>query len=191
LRSVARELGIRHFLLPEVSITHDLHWLATFCDLLSEGEPRIFWEGLVEGEHVDNILIEPLRQAGCEALWYQFDLLHMLDAREARRAFCAHVLAAKEAGIYTRALLDLQPPYDRLPALIDMTATFGIQDVRFKASRPLIARQISGAPSFGGDQIEQDAQRLYDEVLSKQRMIDRFGSALGPMLWRLGRGGAH
>jgi hypothetical protein len=190
LRSVARELGIRHFLLPHIPVTQDLRWLRAFCEELRDAEPKIFWEGLVVADQLNESLIDAMRQAGCEAAWFQFDMLAMLDSRAARRDFIARVNAAKAAGIRTRTLLDLQPPYDRLPALIDMTATFGIEEVQFQAPQTPPQQAALAPLGLGGSQIEQDAQRLYEETISRQRMIDRFGIHLGPMLWRLGIGGA-
>jgi len=190
LRCVARELGIRHYLLPHVPVTHDLRWLLRFCDELNDSDPKLFWEALVEDDQLTPTLVEQMAQAGCEAVWFQFDLLRLLDSREARREFIGRVQATKAAGIFTRVLLDLQPPYDRLPALVDMTATFGIEDVRFKAPRSLPSQPAAAQEPLVAARIEEDAQRLYQETVSRQRMIDRFGSHLGPMLWRLGIGGA-
>lgn len=185
LQSVARELGIRHFLLPDLPVTADAQWLRSFCEELAAAETRVFWEGSVQAGQISDEIVLLLQQSGCEALWFQFDLLTMLDSRDSRQGFCARVAAIKAAGIFTRTLFDLQPPYDRLPALIDMTATFGIEDVQFQANQ-FYPEQPVPVASSSATQLEQNAQRLYEDTVVKQRMIDRFGMHLGPVLWRLG-----
>ena len=98
------------------------------------------------------------------------------------------VSAKQQNGIFVRAQIELEPPYDAIPALVDLSATFGLDDVRFNIRQ----RAVAPAPTTGQPAVEQVAEMAhlrYRSRRSRQYFIERFGPQLGPMLWRVGRAG--
>jgi hypothetical protein len=188
IRSIAREHGIRHVVFLDPPLTHDMVWLNELLNHLMTADLGIGWEGRVRHERLTPELLSAFRRAGCEILCFHFNAAEVLDTRDQRAALSAIVEQAHELGMLVRAQIDLEPPYDAIPALVDLSATFGLDDVRFNV------RQRAAAPAPATDQpaIEQVAEMAhsrYQSRRSRQYFIERFGPQLGPMLWRVGRAG--
>ena len=67
-----------------------------------------------------------------------------------------------------------------MPHLVDVAATFGLDDVSFDVAK-------SEAASVGADetQLREMARQIYDQGRDRQRLINRFGPALGSLIWRI------
>jgi hypothetical protein len=188
IRSIAREHGIRHVIFADLSLTHDMAWLSELLEHLADADLGVGWEGRVRHERLSAELLHTFRRAGCEILCFQFNAAEVLDTREQRAALSAIVEQAHELGIIVRAQIELEPPYDAIPALVDLSATFGLDDVRFNVRQ----RAAAPAPATNHPAIEQVAEMArsrYRSRRSRQYFIERFGPQLGPMLWRVGRAG--
>lgn len=188
LRSVAREHGIRHFVFPSPPLTHDLAWLREALYHLATSDLGIGWEGNVRHEHLTPDLLQMCRRAGCEVLCFEFDALEVLDSKQARAALSATVAQAHKLGISVRAHIQLQPPYGAVPALVDMSATFGLDEVRFSVAQSETVREHTG-DGLELEDVAEMARSRYRSSRSRQFFIDRFGPQLGPVLWRVGRAG--
>jgi hypothetical protein len=187
LRSVAREHGIRHFVFPDPPLTHDLAWLRDMLYHLGTADLGIGWEGKARHECLTPELLRMCRQAGCEVLCFEFDALEVLDSKPARAALSAIVEQAHALGISVRAHIKLEPPYGAVPALVDMSATFGLDDVRFSVQQQM--QQYPMGEGLGLEDVAEMARSRYRSSRSRQFFIERFGPQLGPMLWRVGRAG--
>jgi hypothetical protein len=188
IRSIAREHGIRHVAFLDPPLTHDMTWLHELLDCLLAADLGVGWEGRVRHERLSPELLRVFRRAGCEVLCFQFDAAEVLDTRDQRAALSAIVEQAHELGMLVRAQIELEPPYDAIPALVDLSATFGLDDVRFNVRR----RTAAPAPAADHPALEQVAEMArsrYRSRRSRQFFIERFGPQLGPMLWRVGRAG--
>jgi hypothetical protein len=188
IRSIAREHGIRHVVFADPPLTHDLVWLGELLEHLAAADLGISWEGRVRHDRLSPDLLRAFRHAGCEILCFQFNAAEVLDTRNQRAAFSAIVEQAHDLGIFVRARIELEPPYDAIPALVDLSATFGLDDVRFNVRQ----RAVVPAPATSQPAIEQVAEMAhlrYRSRRSRQFFIERFGPQLGPMLWRVGRAG--
>jgi hypothetical protein len=188
IRSIAREHGIRHVAFADPPLTHDVTWLSELLEQLAAADLGIGWEGHVRHERLTTDLLHAMRRAGCEILCFQFNAAEVLDTRDQRAVLSAIVEQAHELGIVVRARIELEPPYDAIPALVDLSATFGLDDVRFNVRQ----RATAPAPATGQPAIEQVAEMArsrYQSRRSRQHFIERFGPQLGPMLWRVGRAG--
>jgi len=86
-----------------------------------------------------------------------------------------------------RAQIRLDPSYAAMPALVDVAATFGLDDVRF--SVPETQAPAQRADAIGMENVTEMVQSRYRSSLSRQFFIERFGPRMGPMLWRIGRAG--
>jgi len=187
LRSVSREYGIRHYFFPDVALTTDLDWLHEFLTRLHDADMRIAWEGVVNTERLDMALLKQMLQAGCEVLRFDFDSTRVFESFQVRTQLKQAVANTRQVGIYARADLELKPPYESLPHLIDVAATFGFDSVNFKvrstSSQDTIQEEFR---AIGEDmQLEEYVRQRYYAGRTRQQLIDRFGSALGNLLWRL------
>ena len=189
LRSITREHGIRHFLFPEPPLTHDLAWLSDLLYHLSTSDLGIGWEGSVRHEALTPDLLRMCRQSGCEVLCFEFDAQEVLESQHARAALSAVVEHAHDLEISVRANIQLQPPYGAIPALVDMSATFGLDEVRFSVQQHTPANQHAPADGLALEEVAEMARSRYRSSRSRQFFIERFGPQLGPMLWRVGRAG--
>jgi hypothetical protein len=188
IRSIAREHGIRHVVFLDPPLTCDMAWLHELLAHLATADLGVGWEGRVRHERLTSELLRAFRRAGCEVLCFQFDAAEVLDTRDQRAALSAIVEQAHELGMLVRAEIELEPPYDAIPALVDLSATFGLDDARFHV------RQRAAAPAPAADhpaieQVAEMARSRYRSRRSRQFFIERFGPQLGPMLWRVGRAG--
>jgi hypothetical protein len=188
IRSIAREHGIRHVVFLDPPLTHNMAWLGELLDHLAAADLGIGWEGRVRHERMTPELLRAFRGAGCEVLCLQFNAAEVLDTRDQRAALSAIVEQAHELGMLVRAQIELEPPYDAIAALVDLSATFGLDDVRFTV-RQRVAAPAPAADQPAIDQVAEMARSRYRSRRSRQYFIERFGPQLGPMLWRVGRAG--
>lgn len=188
MRSVAREHGIRHFVCAGPPLTADLDWLRDLLYHLTTSDLGISWEGSVDYNSLSIELLRMCRRAGCEALCFPFDGIEVLGSKSAREKLSAIVEQAHSLDIAIRAHIYLDPTYAAIPTLVDISATFGIDDVRFsvlKASPH--AQRKSGEIEL--ENVAEMVQSRYRSSRSRQFFIERFGPRMGPMLWRVGRAG--
>lgn len=185
LRSVSREYGIRHYLFPGVALTTDMEWLHEFLTRLYDAELSIAWEGVVAAEMLDVVLLKQMARAGCETLRFDFSSTRVFESSQVRAQLKQTVTHARHAGIYARADLELEPPYEALPHLIDVASTFGFDRVAFKVRSTKNFTQDEPPTSSDDVQLEEYARQRYHAGRTRQQLIDRFGSALGTLLWRL------
>lgn len=185
LRSVSREYGIRHYLFPGITLTTDLDWLQELLTRLQEADLRISWEGSANADLLDKPLLTQMARAGCETVCFDFNAVQIFESAKARARLKQVVTHAHQVGIYARANLDLEPPYEAIPHLVDVAATFGLDDVNFKVRSAKVADHITTRAAAEDTQIEEFARQLYYAGRNRQQLIDRFGSALGTLLWKL------
>jgi hypothetical protein len=188
IRSIAREHAIRHVAFLDPLLTHDMAWLRDLLAHLMAADLGVSWEGCVRHEHLTPELLHDFRRAGCEVLCFQFDAAEVLDTRAGRAALSAVVEQAHELGMLVRAEIELAPPYDAILALVDLSATFGLDDARFNV-RARAAAPARAAEHPAIEQVAEMARSRYRSRRSRQFFIERFGPQLGPMLWRVGRSG--
>jgi hypothetical protein len=188
LRSIAREYGIRHVVFSGPPLTEELAWLREMLYHLAVADLGIGWEASVRHQHLTPNLLQLFQRAGCEILCCRFNAAEVLDSRAERQALLALVEQAHALSMSVRAYILLEPPYGAIPALVDLSATFGLDDVRFSVVQP--------APPDHGEnnrpaleEVAEMARLRYRSSRSRQFFIDRFGPQLGPMLWRVGRAG--
>jgi hypothetical protein len=189
LRSIAREHGIRHVVFLDPPLTHDLAWLCEMLYHLASADLGVGWEGRVRHQHLTPELLQLFQRAGCEVLGLQFNAVEVLDSRDKRAALSAVVDQAHELGLLVRAHIELEPPYDAIPVLVDMSATFGLDDVRFSVQQRPVSLERSEVASPALEAVAEMARSRYRSRRSRQFFIERFGPQLGPMLWRVGRAG--
>ncbi len=180
LRSVAQEFGIRHFLIPDVPITGDRAWLEEWLTRLAEAAPEISWEAMARPGDLDAALVALMARAGCEALRFQINAAQVFESTAAREQVRQAVARARQHGIFSRGDVTLVPPYESIPHLVDVAATFGLDDVRFE----VVQEEATGA-GFDEMQLRELARQIYIQGRDRQRFINRFGPALGNLIWRL------
>lgn len=190
MQSIVREHGIRHFVFPTPAITSNLPWLRRLLDQLAAIDLGPCWEACAWYRALDSVLLRALQRAGCEVLCLPFSAGDVLDS-SAERAVLSHVVQqAHDLGISVRGQITLEPPYAAIPALVDVSATFGFDDVHFRVALDPAADQRR--PAIDGLTLEDVAEMArvrYRSSRSKQFFVDRFGPQLGPMLWHVGRVG--
>jgi len=189
LRSIAREYGIRDVVFLDPPLTDDLAWLREMLYHLIAADLSIGWEASVRHQHLTPDLLGMFRRSGCEVLCFQFNAVDVLDSRDERAALSAIVAQAHELGMHVRAHIQLDPPYDAIPALVDLSATFGLDDVRFSVRQRAVGQERAASDPPALEQVAEMARSRYRSRRSRQFFIERFGPQLGPMLWRVGRSG--
>ena len=173
LRSVSHEFGLRHYLIADVPLTLDRAWLVELLTRLCDAKLGIGWEAIAQPEQLDAELIAHMARAGCEILGFQLDAVNVFESTAARQALQKAVTSARQNGIFVQATLKLEPPYESIPHLVDVAATFGLDAVRF---------DVAGGEAASVGAI---AQKIYDQGRERQRLINRFGAALGGLIWHL------
>jgi hypothetical protein len=186
LQSIAREHGVHHVQFLDPPLTYDLVWLRELLYDLADADLGMGWEGAVRHQSLSPELLDLFRRAGCEALCFEFNAVDVLDSREERAALSGLVAQAHELGMWVRAQIELAPPYGAISALVDMSATFGLDDVRFNVKQ---RAATSEAERPEPTDVAEMAHERYRSRRSRQLFIQRFGPQLGPMLWRAGRAG--
>lgn len=185
LASVSREFGIRHFLFSGVTLTTDLVWFRDLLSHLIDVDLQIAWEGTVDPEKLTPQLLGSMAQAGCETLRLDFNATQVFESAQARARLKQTIADARQHTIHARAELKLEPPYEAMPHLVDVAATFGLDDVSFKvrASRSVGDVDVG---SIGEDaKLKEVARQRYHAGRSRQQLIDRFGGTIGLLLWKL------
>jgi len=180
LRSVAQEFGIRHFLIPDVPITGDRAWIEEWLARLAEAAPGISWEAMARPGDLDAALVALMARAGCEALRFQINAAQVFESTAAREQVRQAVARARQHGIFSRGDVTLVPPYESIPHLVDVAATFGLDDVRFE-----VVQEEAASAGFDEMQLRELARQIYIQGRDRQRFINRFGPALGNLIWRL------
>jgi hypothetical protein len=189
LRSVAREYGIRHFVFSGPSLSADLSWLHDMLYHLATSDIGIHWEGSLDYTRLTPDLLRMCRRAGCEVLCFPLDAISVVSSRAARAALSAAVEQAHRMDIAVRAQIELDPSYAAMPTLVDLAATFGLDDVRFNVPKHADQRERSVGDNIELDNVAEMVQSRYRSSRSRQFFIERFGPRVGPMLWRVGRAG--
>jgi hypothetical protein len=189
LRSVAREYGIRHFVFSGPSLSADLSWLHDMLYHLATSDIGIRWEGSLDYTHITPDLLRMCRRAGCEVLCFPLDAIQVVGSRAARARLSAAVEQTHRMDIAVRAEIELDPSYAAMPTLVDLAATFGLDDVRFSVPKLAGQRARAVGDDLGLDNVAEMVQSRYRSSRSRQFFIERFGPRMGPMLWRVGRAG--
>ncbi len=189
LRSVAREYGIRHFVLTGPLLSADMVWLQDLLYHLATSDLGISWEGSARYDSLNTDLLRMFRRAGCEVLCFPLDAIEVLGSKAARAALMDVISQAHELGIAVRAQIQLNPSYAAIPSLVDIAATFGLDDVRFSVPQAKAQEQHCAEDAVGLENVTEMVQSRYRSSLSRQFFIERFGPRMGPMLWRIGRAG--
>lgn len=180
LRSVSREFGLRHYLIPDVPVTLDRAWLVELLTRLCDAKLGVSWEATAAPEQLDEALVAHMARAGCESVHFQLEAAKVFESTIARDQLRLAVEHLRSRGIFIRATVKLVPPYESIPHLVDVAATFGLDDVRFDVA-------TFEAASVGADetQLREMARQIYDQGRDRQRFINRFGPALGNLIWKL------
>lgn len=180
LRSVSAEFGLRHYLFPEVSMTTDRPWLVELLTRLCDAHLNIRWEAHGNAEEFDEVLSEHMAYAGCEAFTLFLPAASVFESAEVRARVRQAVTTARHHGVFVRAHVRLEPPYESVPHLVDVAATFNLDDVYFD----VVATGGDGAADESL-MVTDIARRIYDAGRDRQRYINRFGPALGNLIWKL------
>ncbi len=188
LRSIVQEHGVRHVILEGLALTDDRDWLYAFLSQISRMHLGIKWEGRVSHTRLTHSLIAAMYRAGCEALTFEFDALSVLDAKHERDTLSDAVRRARELGMRVNGHIALDPRYPSIPAVVDMSATFGLDEVRFFVPKDA-ETPINAEGSAEVATLIARAREHYQISRSRQYFIDRFGVRLGTMIWHVGRTG--
>jgi hypothetical protein len=113
----------------------------------------------------------------------------VLDAHQERVVLTRAVQLAHELGMKVRARISLEPRYSSVPTLVDMAATFGLDDVSFRVHSFQTQRERTVGAEPPMEALAELVRERYQTSRSRQRFIERYGSRLGPMIWRMGRSG--
>jgi hypothetical protein len=180
LRGVSREFGLRHYLIPDVPVTLDRAWLVELLTRLCDAELGVSWEATAAAEQLDDALAAHMARAGCESVHFQLEAAKVFESTVAREQLRVAVEQLRQHSVFIKATVKLVPPYESIPYLVDVAATFGLDDVRFDVARV-------EAASVGADetQLREMARQIYDQGRDRQRFISRFGPALGNLIWKL------
>lgn len=185
LRSVSREYGLRHYLLIGAKLTSDLDWLHELLTRLYDANLGVGWEAGVDVETLNEGLVVQMARAGCETLNLNLNAARVFESTAARVHLKQVVNCTRQAGIHVHADVELEPPYEAIPHLVDVAATFGLDDVNFNVCAVKEPDQVLARRTVDDVRLEALARELYDVGRSRQLMIDRFGPAFGPLLWKL------
>lgn len=189
IQSIVQEHGIRHFVFPTPPITHDPAAMQELLQRFASAGLGPCWEATIEYGKLDPDLLRWFRPAGCEVLCLEFAVSEVLS-HTARAAITEMVAQAHEYGVAVRANIKLEQPYGAIAGLIDVSATFRLDDVLFSVQRPPdVERDLVAGDGFTLEDVAEMARTRYRSSRSRQFFIDRFGPQLGPMLWRVGRAG--
>jgi hypothetical protein len=180
LRSISHEFGLRHYVFPDLPITYDQTWLFELLTRMCDANLEIGWEATADAEHLEESVINHLARAGCEALCFDLDAALVFESTATRARLRTVVEHARAHGIFLRANVKIEPPYESVPRLVDVAATFGLDDVSFD----VLNAEAVGVSSESS-QIQAMVRQLYDAGRDRQRFISRFGPALGNLIWRL------
>ncbi len=188
IRSVTQEQGYWHFLFEDIAINENPSWLRALVQQLIGAQLPIFWEARVAYHRLTPELVALCKRGGCEGLTFSFDAMVVLENHDERLALAAAVRLVRECGLAARGRIALEPHYSTLPALVDMSATFGLDDASFEIRQPATAQLVSNSER-GLAEFATTASADYLDRRGRQYYVTRFGEHLGPMIWRLGKRG--
>ncbi|HMO55874.1 MAG TPA: hypothetical protein PKA05_00485 [Roseiflexaceae bacterium] len=188
LRSIASEHGIWHFQFIGPDLTLDPGWTRNLLHLLTTARTGAAWEAGVAYDALTYDLLQLYRQAGCEGVLVRFDALDVLADRDQRDRLQHAIQSAHAAGIKVRAQIGLETRYSSMPVLVDLSATFGLDDVQF-AVESIAAPAATAGSQPEIESIAMLARQQYHTSRGRQYFVNRFGGYLGPILWRIGRTG--
>ncbi|NTV62911.1 MAG: hypothetical protein HGA65_05155 [Oscillochloris sp.] len=180
LRSVSEEFGLRHYSFPDVSITTDHAWLVELLTRLCDAQLNISWEASADADQLSEALSGHMARAGCEAMTLHLRAASVFESVDVRSRVRQAVTTAREQGVFVRAHVRLEPPYEAVAHLVDVAATFNVDDVRFEVVNTGAAGDASDS-----SQVTKLARQIYDAGRDRQRFINRFGPALGNLIWKL------
>ncbi len=175
LRSVSREYGIRHYLFPAISLTIDRLWLHEFLMRLTEADLHISWEGSVDALQLDEALLAAMARSGCEKLRFCFNTNEVFESVALRSQIRQTVALAHQFHISVLGEFELDSTFKAIPHLVDVSATFGLDDATFTIRADT---EVAQAES-------EAARKRYQVSRLRQQLIDRFGFAIGTLLWLL------
>jgi hypothetical protein len=180
LRSVSHEFGLRHYLISDVPVTLDRAWLVDLLTRICDAQLGVSWEAIAAPEQLDPELVAHMARSGCESVHMQLEAANVFESTVAREQLRRAVELLRQHAIFIRATVKLVPPYESIAHLVDVAATFGLDDVRFDVAK-------IEAASVGADetQLREMARQIYDKGRDRQRFISRFGPALGNLIWKL------
>lgn len=189
MQGIMREFGIYHFSLAYPQITGNVEWLQKLLYHFQQASPAFTWEALVDYRQLNDALIGQCYASGAVMLWFECDAETVLESQAERIVLVSLVDTAHRYHLATGALLHLRPPYTVLGEIIDVSASFGLDAVRFQVEASQPRGVFDMQRQNEAKQMATLAQKHYPERLSRQRFISRFGPSLGPMLWRAGCAG--
>lgn len=185
LRSVAREYGIRHYRFPGIPLNSNRDWLRELLMHLREAQPGIYWEARADVTQLDESLLLMMAQAGCEALRLDLTASQVFESKEARLHLRRVVHQAHNHNIEVYANLELEPPYEALVNLVDVAASFNLDDIKFSV-RKSGSHIRPNMPDIDAERrLEAMAEQMYYAGLRRQRLVERYGSVIGGLIWRL------
>lgn len=185
LRNIIHEYGVWHVRFDGLPLTANMLWLNDFLYDLAIARLDVKWEGIAHHQSLTPDLIGLMRRAGCEALTLEFDAIHVLDSQQERNTLLSIVSALHDHGIFAQGHILLDPRYSSIPAVVDMSATFGLDGASFSIQADAEASQLSEAASPA--QIITMAQAQYRSSRDRQVLIKRHGHLFGSLIWRIGR----
>lgn len=185
LRNITHEYGVWHVRFDGLALSSNAIWLHDFLYDLAIARLDMKWEGLAHYQTLTPELISLMRRAGCEAITLEFDAMHVLDSYEERTKLLSIVSALREQEIFVHGHILLEPRYSSIPVVVDMSATFGLDDVDFSIQDNADINHSAGSPSPA--QLITMAQAQYRSMRDKQTYVERYGSIFGPLIWRIGR----
>ncbi|NOK59526.1 MAG: hypothetical protein GFH27_549285n50 [Chloroflexi bacterium AL-W] len=190
MQSIVREYGIHHFAFSKEPITHNAVWLDDLLQQLTKSKLGIGWEACISYKAPNTTQLRAMKAAGCEVLCCTFTAGDVLPSQCERDALLLFVKEAHACGIDVRARITLDAPYAAIPALVDLSATFGLDTVHFTVSQE---HTTNGQPTteekLSVEAVAEMARLRYQSSRNRQFFIDRFGPQFGPMIWRFGRAG--
>jgi hypothetical protein len=178
LRSIAHEYGIWHIVFDGLRITDDAAWLHDFLYGLIMARLGVKWEATVAHIALTPDLLRTCQRAGCEALTIEFDVMQVLDVQSSRQSLNDLVREAHALDLLVYGHVLLEPQYSSVPTLVDLSATFGLDDIRFsiQTEEPAVVQSTLDL-----------AESRYRSLQSRQFFVSRFGSYLGTAIWQVGR----
>lgn len=178
LRSIAHEYGIWHIVFTGLRITDDSAWLHDFLYGLIMARLGVKWEATASPGALTPDLLRTCQRAGCEALTLEFDAMQVLDAQASRQSLNDIVREAHALDLQIYGHVLLEPRYSSIPTLVDLSATFGLDEIRFsiQAEEPATIQPALDL-----------AESRYRSIQSRQFFVNRFGAYLGTVIWQVGR----
>jgi len=178
LRSIAHEYGIWHIVFDGLRITDDSAWLHDFLYGLIMARLGVKWEATAAHTALTPDLLRTCQRAGCEALTIEFDVMQVLDVQSSRQSLSDIVREAHALELLVYGHVLLEPRYSSIPTLVDLSATFGLDNIHFSIQ--------TEEPAAVQSTLDL-AESRYRSLQSRQFFVRRFGAYLGTVIWQVGR----